>query len=123
MKDWRTLLLIVIAALTAIWCVAFPFYWAHNLSALFGMSYSAALYAFLPQFIVATVVICCLLLAGFRKRIAVVGFAFAAVLAPVLTAGTNNPASDAWFLSTPLLLSSNVRLHIGPRMAAFQSRF
>ena len=104
MKDWRTLLLIVIAFLTATWCIAFPFYWAHGLTKLFGMPYLAALRVFLPHFILASVVACCLLLVGFRKRIAVIGFALAAVLAPVLTASTNNPGSDAWFVSTPLLL-------------------
>jgi hypothetical protein len=104
MKGWRTSLLIVVALLTAAWCVALPFYWAHGLSMSFGMPYSTALYVFLPHFILAAVVACCLLLAGFRKRLAVIGFVFAAVLAPVLTAGTNNPASDAWFVSTLLLL-------------------
>ena len=104
MKNWRTLLLIVIASLAATWCVAFPFYWAHGLSTLFGVAYPTALDILRPLFILASVVICCLLLAAFRKRIAVGGFIFAAALAPFLTAGTNNPASGAWLVSTPLLL-------------------
>jgi hypothetical protein len=104
MKGRNTLLLIVIAFLTATWCVAVPFYWAHGLSVLFGMPYATALHIFIPHFVLASVVACCLLLAGLRKRIAIFGFAFAALLAPFLTSGPNDPARDAWYVSTSLLL-------------------
>jgi hypothetical protein len=104
MKSLNTWLLVLIAFLSATWCVGFPFYWAHSLSISFGMSYITALHVLFPHIILASLVACCLLLAGFRKHIAVIGFIFAAVLAPILTFGSNYPASDAWFISTPLLL-------------------
>ena len=104
MKGRNILLLVVIAFLTATWCVAFPFYWAHGLSVSFGMPYATALHILIPHFVLASVVACCLLLAGLRKRVAIFGFVFAAFAAPFLTSGPNDPARDAWFVSMPLLL-------------------
>jgi hypothetical protein len=98
------MLLLLIAGLATTWCVLFPFYQARSLSMLFGMPYATALSVLVPHIFLAALVACCLLLAGFRKRLGVVGFVFAAALAPALTTGPNDPASDAWFVSTPLLL-------------------
>ena len=68
------------------------------------MPYATALHIYLPHIVLAVIVLCCLLMAGLRKRIALAGFIAAAALAPFLSGGPNNPASDAWFGSTPLLL-------------------
>ena len=68
------------------------------------MSYATALRALVPHIVLASVVTCGLLLACLRKRIAVMCFIVAAILAPTLTFDTNDPASDAWLVSTPLLL-------------------
>ncbi len=104
MKLRNILLLTAIAILAAAWCVAFPFYWAYGLSVSFGLPYLAALRLLIPHLVLGAVVSCCLLLASLRKRVAIFGFAFAALLAPFLTSGQNDPARDAWFVSMPLLV-------------------
>jgi hypothetical protein len=104
MKGRNILLLIVIAFLTATWCVALPFFWTHGLSVSFGVPYATALHILIPHFVLASVVACCLLLASLRKRIAIFGFVLAAIFSPFLTSGPNDPARDAWYVSMPLLL-------------------
>ncbi|QBB71677.1 hypothetical protein ELE36_15665 [Pseudolysobacter antarcticus] len=104
MKDWRAALLVILAALAAIWCVAMPFYWARGLSMSFGVPYLTALHFFLPQVILAAIVTGCLLLVGFRQRVAVPALVVAAALAPILTLSIGNPTSGVWPVSAALLL-------------------
>jgi hypothetical protein len=101
-----------VAALAALWCIAFPFYWAYNLTRLIQLPYETSLYLFLPQLIIAAVVVVCLVLAFFRKRVAVAGFVIAAISVPVLALGIGSPSSGVWPISAALLLLLAWRSHV-----------
>jgi hypothetical protein len=70
----------------------------------FQLPYSVSLRLFLPQLILAAVVVLCLSLAILRRRIATGAFIVAALLAPALVLGIGNPAVGVWPVSTLLLL-------------------
>jgi hypothetical protein len=97
-------LFIVSATLAAVWCVFAPFYWAYNTANVFELPYGIALRSFLPQLLIAVVVVACLSVTVLRKRIAFIGFVVAAALAPTLALSIGNASSGVWPVTTVLLL-------------------
>ena len=96
---------------TAVWCVALPLLWAHNLQTYVSSSYLERLSLYLPELMVATIVITSLVLLAFKSRLSVIGFAAAALAAPILKVAIGSPSGGVWPVSLALLALVACRLH------------
>ena len=97
---------------TAVWCVALPLLWAHNLQTYLSSSYGERLSLYLPELMVAIIVTMSLVLVVIKPRLSVVGFAVAAFAAPILKVAIGSPSSGVWPVSLVLLLLASWRLNV-----------
>ena len=111
MRAHLNLPLFLLVTLVFLWCVVLPFIWAFNMAQFLNAGYWEMLNFYIPELVVGGVVLICLPVLFLRRRFAVVGFVFAALLAPVLKFTIGSP-SDSWPLSILLLLLLSWRLHV-----------
>jgi hypothetical protein len=107
-----SLRLLLLLLVVAVWCIALPLLWAHNLGQHLGASYGERLSLYKPELVVAGLVILSLALLARRHRLAWSGFAAASVGAPMLTVAFGSPSSGAWPVSSALLAFIAWRVHV-----------
>ena len=114
MRILNHLLLTALVLSVMAWCVASPFLWAFYFGDILHIPKLEMLGFYRPELIVGAIVVVCLPLALYRKRIAIVGLLFAALLAPILSFALGSPSSELWPVSAVLLALLSWRLYALP---------
>lgn len=97
--------LVLLLAVTGLWCVLAPLQQAHSIGRASGVAYGDRLAAYVPELLGAAFVVVALVLMALRRRLAIAGFVVGAVSLAVLEWVMGSPG-DAWVVSCGLMGAS-----------------